>query len=361
MTLEDVRGAEAGTSRPWVALETMDVDRLELPHALAFCDSTGDNLFRDGSDIELSHWYPNRTPQQFRADTSTEMVLRFVGDHRDHEFTGVGVHCDTDAALSLFSLVEPACALANAGVIAATAEAGDFGFWLDDGAAALYESVRQAWEPRSGDANRDRIHRSFESIRATLGADTARTCRTLDRQRSSDELIGDGVERRQLDEHFVAYVVGPALASEHLAAIETTPRFDQPVERVWLSHRTRNRLDAERFQLLSVPKDDGWQHTIWYPQYLPWDTSTLWRPDGLEYTGARLEWRWTDPRLDAALAVVNAVERVGRWQRAELLAPWAPQFPILASIGLGDTRPSAMPPEEIADALRGTFESVPTA
>lgn len=361
-----MRTDEGNGELPWIALESTDVDRDALADALAFCDSTGDHLFRPDTDIELSHWFPNKTPAAFRADTSTGMVLRFVADHPDHRYVGVGAHCDTDAAMSLFALVRPELAVEHAALVVATAETGDFGFWPDEATVRLYSEVRAAWEPRPGDHIRDRIKRSFATINEVLtgerqgpsGPVSGRqgSAAAVDVQARSDALIGRGVERQQVSERFVAYVVDPAFAPEHIAALGTEPRFDRPIgEHVWASHRTRNRQDGERVQLLSIPSGGGWVHSIWHPQYLPWDTSTLWRPDGLEHTGAQLEWRWSLPHLDDGLAKLQAAESSrATWGRAELLAPWAPGFPILASCGLVDGASKAGPDEVVA-ALEGAW------
>ena len=36
---------------------------------VAFCDGGVDASYRDGMDIELSHWIPNRTPAAFKASS----------------------------------------------------------------------------------------------------------------------------------------------------------------------------------------------------------------------------------------------------------------------------------------------------
>jgi hypothetical protein len=33
-----------------------------------FCDGSGGDVFREGSDLDLSHWRPNRTPARYRTD-----------------------------------------------------------------------------------------------------------------------------------------------------------------------------------------------------------------------------------------------------------------------------------------------------
>jgi hypothetical protein len=42
---------------------------------ILFCDGTDERIFRPETDLELSHWRPNRTPKEYRAGTSTEICF----------------------------------------------------------------------------------------------------------------------------------------------------------------------------------------------------------------------------------------------------------------------------------------------
>ena len=52
----------------------------ELPEseATVYVDGSPPGPFREAQDLELSHWVPNRTPERYKADTSTEICLNFV-------------------------------------------------------------------------------------------------------------------------------------------------------------------------------------------------------------------------------------------------------------------------------------------
>src|SRR5688500_16034076 len=78
-----------------------------------FTDTTGDDLLREGRDLDLSHWYPNRTPAKFRADTSTEIALKFAAANPDHDYLVVNDHADTDGVLAVFALVWTELAVAH--------------------------------------------------------------------------------------------------------------------------------------------------------------------------------------------------------------------------------------------------------
>jgi hypothetical protein len=101
-----------------------------------------DGLVR-GAALDLTHWQGNRTPGRFKADTSTEIALRFVVSPESAEQWADGVvvnnHFDTDGLLSIWTLLDPKQALAHRDLLVAAAEAGDFdewpafdrGLWLD--------------------------------------------------------------------------------------------------------------------------------------------------------------------------------------------------------------------------------------
>src|SRR6516165_600660 len=70
-----------------------------------------------GAALELTHWQGNRTPSQFKADTSTEIALKFVSSpevsDRWASALVVNNHFDTDGVLSIWTLLEPERATAR--------------------------------------------------------------------------------------------------------------------------------------------------------------------------------------------------------------------------------------------------------
>src|SRR5262245_58057059 len=94
-----------------------------------YCDGGTDDRFREGVDLELSHWIPNRTPERFKADTSTEICLSFIasGD-RSFELV-VNNHADVDGVLAVFTLVAGEWALEHRQTLAQAAHMGDFWGW----------------------------------------------------------------------------------------------------------------------------------------------------------------------------------------------------------------------------------------
>jgi len=79
----------------------------------------------------LSHWKGNQTPPPLKADTSTEIVLRYLSHPNQKQFfPQVSIitnnHFDTDGLLSVWTLLNPKKAEPMAGRLIAAAEAGDF-------------------------------------------------------------------------------------------------------------------------------------------------------------------------------------------------------------------------------------------
>jgi hypothetical protein len=96
-----------------------------------------------GAALDLTHWQGNRTPPQYKADTSTEIALNFIGSPESGEQWANAVvvnnHFDTDGILSAWVLLDPEQAMAHGALLVAAAESGDFdewpaldrGLWLD--------------------------------------------------------------------------------------------------------------------------------------------------------------------------------------------------------------------------------------
>jgi hypothetical protein len=96
-----------------------------------------------GAALDLSHWEGNRTPPEYKADTSTEIALNFASSSEARERWADAVivnnHFDTDGILSIWVLLDPERAAACRELLLAAAEAGDFdewpaldrGLWLD--------------------------------------------------------------------------------------------------------------------------------------------------------------------------------------------------------------------------------------
>ena len=83
------------------------------------------------NSIHFSHWQGNETPQEVKADTSTEIALNLVTSPRRNELTSnidlvTNNHFDTDGMLSVWTVMTGERAAEYRDVLIAAAEAGDF-------------------------------------------------------------------------------------------------------------------------------------------------------------------------------------------------------------------------------------------
>jgi hypothetical protein len=84
-----------------------------------------------GNSIHFSHWQDNETPEEVKADTSTEIALNLVtSPNRESLTQGIELvtnnHFDTDGILSVWTVMTGERAAEYRDVLIAAAEAGDF-------------------------------------------------------------------------------------------------------------------------------------------------------------------------------------------------------------------------------------------
>lgn len=92
--------------------------------------------------LNLSHWPGNRTPQAFKADTSTEICLNFIESPdylkaNEEYFVISNNHYDTDGFLSVAAILYPELSLDNKEHLIQTAVTGDFRRYTTDSALKL--------------------------------------------------------------------------------------------------------------------------------------------------------------------------------------------------------------------------------
>lgn len=86
-----------------------------------------------GTVLGLSHWPTGGTPAQFEADTSTEIVARYLDVPHDGPAVNIVTnnHFDEDGLLAAFLLLEQPTDPGLRRAAIAAAEAGDFQIWTD--------------------------------------------------------------------------------------------------------------------------------------------------------------------------------------------------------------------------------------
>src|SRR5262245_50943234 len=334
-----------------------------------FADGSADETFRERIDLELSHWLPNRTPPEFKADTSTEICMRFVASspHGSSDLA-INNHLDVDGVLSVFTLVHPALALSHRDVIVATARMGDFWDWGERPAQILFQRLTsfQRQVDRESTDLQDIYEACFALVREVLTTGTVpdEAGAGLAALAASDRRVETGeIARTVLSERFVHFALPARFAEEDLERALHVPAFNVPLSnRAWLLPQTRNRHDRERIQLVSVARGGGWSYDLWYPGYRWADTPNSWAAPGFSFSGSTNGYYYGHPPLAAAVDALRADERgPGKWVLATELSPFATipgrNYPVVLSFVDEAGRPSTstLPPEDVARRLAAAF------
>lgn len=336
-----------------------------------YCDGSHDSHWREGVDLELSHWVPNVTPPAFRADTSTGIALRFVdaGEPGGGDLV-VNDHVDTDGSLASLVLCQPARCAPHAPVLVQAAAVGDFGAWADTAALRLYQWLTTAREQlRTQGVDEPalalRLHAlvldELDQPRRTDDAGVQAV------QRAADAVDSGRITRELLAPRLVHYIVPRALvpdAPDRPDPRRWAPRTDLPLQPgAVLPPPVRNRLDGQRLQIVSLQTDGGWWHDLAWPGYSWADTATLWRPPGLQpLPGSDNLHALQLPLLDEAVARLNGLEAAqgrpdGIWQRATSLGVFqglpgrAAPVVLSCSTARGTPATSRLAPQQVAAVL----------
>lgn len=335
-----------------------------------YLDGGRDEHYRDGIDLELSHWIPNTTPERYKADTSTEIALNFVADGnvRDAYDLAVNNHVDVDGLLSMFVAVNGASALAHRRTLVQAAEMGDFWAYGDVDAQRLCQSLillkdrLQAAKTDVQQVYADCLRHAADTL---AGAARPECDAGLAALQASLELIDGGRVKRDLHHpRFVQYTLPWPLADGEgaLARCLAVPRFNMPFSGdALLWPHARARLDRDRMQLVSVATPEGWHHDLWAPGHSWADTPGRWRLPGLASGGDSNVHLLDHPRLTQAAQALQRAERSpGQWSLAERLSPFqglpGRGFPVvLGFVGNGVPAPSALAPEAVAEWLAPAF------
>lgn len=272
------------------------IDRFEFiehgsshPNAerILFCDGTGGKLFRVETDLELSHWRPNRTPAEYRAGTSTEICFRFLDNPRPGTWTvAVNNHVDVDGILSVYVLVHSDHALAHRKAIIEAAEMGDFWGWGEPPAQRVFQCVTRLMQ-QGGDPQAIYAEAFLRIPGLIDGSDpeVPQIEDSLAPLREGVELIKSGkIVRREIDPRLTQYVIPLAIAGDDDARSSYVPEFNEAISpKALLWPQVRALWDAERVCLVSVERKTGWFHDLWFPGYLWADTEGKWIVPGFTY------------------------------------------------------------------------------
>lgn len=333
-----------------------------------FCDGGVDDTFREGTDLELSHWIPNRTPERFKADTSTETCFEFVaGGGLDGGFDLiVNNHVDVDGVLSMFVLLAGDQALPHRRTIVQAAEMGDFWGWGERPAQELFQALSLLMYRLASDNEdvQDICARCFAEARAVLaGKRDPAWSDGLDALADSITLIETGeVSRSICHSRFVHYAIPRRVAERDLDAALYAPRINAPLSpKTLLLPHARARWDRDRVQLVSVEGQNGWYYDLCYPGYAWADTPRSWRAPGVVNAGTSNLHGLDHPPLAAAASELGHRETAsGAWALAQQFSPFSSlggrNFPVVLSfMADGAPAPSALPPAVVREHLADAF------
>lgn len=273
-----------------------------------------------GEGLHLSHWKGNRTPASLKADTSTEIALRFVSSPDRLELAGgadiaTNNHFDTDGALSVWTVVTGARAIEHAARLTGAAEAGDFSAHADRDALKVSLAIQGDGDgsPLASHVGGGPITDDAECYRLALpviGDLLARPDRFEALWRAGLEDIDLAMEsfaagRSTVHEDADRLVSLVLLAPDASGTARVDPTGHTPPFTA-ISHHARGRL-----LLIASEVDGGWTYRVDWP-YWSW-AETVVRPRieriDLEPVAARLSelappgarWRVDDGDLSSAL------------------------------------------------------------
>jgi len=344
------------------------IDRFEIighayprPDAerIIFCDGTGGDLFRAGTDLELSHWRPNRTPTEYRAGSSTEICFRFLDNPRPGSWTAaVNNHVDVDGILSVYVLVHSSLALARRQTIIDAAEMGDFWGWGETPAQRVFQGITRLMNSGEGKAIYAEAFRRIPALIDGCGPEISPIEVSLAPLQQGVELVEQGkITRSLIGSRLAQYIVPKSVAGDDDERASYVPEFNEAIStKAVLWPHVRARWDAERVCLVSTERKTGWFHDLWFPGYLWADTEGKWLVPGMTYHDGMGSYKINNPRLVAVFDQLQRRETApGRWALGgdEL----QDRFPLVGRFLDDGGLPavSQLSPDQVGRALDGVF------
>jgi Family of unknown function (DUF6687) len=120
--------------------------------------------------LTLSHWPKSGTPTALRADTSAEIVFKYLDTPGLHVDVGAASnnHFDEDGLIGLFTLVEPAIASRWRDRLVDAATAGDFGVYRSRDAARIAFALGACSDPATSPLPASTFAGSYGDVAANL-------------------------------------------------------------------------------------------------------------------------------------------------------------------------------------------------
>lgn len=331
-----------------------------------FADGSPDATARPGVDLELSHWFPNHTPNELKADTSTEICMNFVGSEKVDWDVVVNNHVDVDGVLSVFTLLHPEIALGHRTTIVSAAEMGDFWAWAEFPAQVLFQGLTMQIDAltRANADPQEIYEESLAYVEALIDQefrDPDVEMSLLPLNRSVDWIKSDQILRNEYHSRFATYTVPRALCENRLDVALHIPSFNAAIsdDCLFWPH-ARGRWDREKVQLVAFETSGGWYYDLWYPGYMWAETPNSWRAPGLTYTGTTNGYELCNAALQTAAADLQSRERhSAAWTVETIFSPFSilrRGYPVVLSVMVDNKpTPSSLRPNAVADRLAAVF------
>jgi len=125
-----------------------------------------DGAAKDGTLITLSHWPKSGTPENLKADSSTDIVFEYMDRPTMHvpAATVTGDHLDEDASLGIFALLEPEFALEYRDIICGAASAGDFATYHDRWTARIAFTILALGDPSVSPLGKEIFDKGYDDM-----------------------------------------------------------------------------------------------------------------------------------------------------------------------------------------------------
>jgi len=189
------------------------------------------NVIVDGSAtggtlLTLSHWPKSGTPLEFAADTSAEIVFKYLDRPVAHVQANAvsNNHFDEDGLIGIFAMVDPATALRHRHLLIATATAGDFGVYSSREAARMAFTISAFADDSTSPLPKEIFAQSYAAQSASLYRQLLEVIPPL--------LADVNAYRRFWDEDDRALTAGEELIEQGRVTVEERPELDLAVIRI---------------------------------------------------------------------------------------------------------------------------------